>query len=333
MPTKNPFSSLHNETRQRVLQVLSDRVTAALESGERLTWNSLLAKSSSFVNVVTNRPYTGWTNVLLLIFTSMAVGGDTRFVTFPQLKGISPKARVKNGEKATPIFRPMTRLVERENENGEVEKDSVLVGWKVVNLFSVQQTNLIELGLLPKEWEQSVNSDPAPIESVEQFASRIPFNKVHSSGHPFYNPGTDEIGMPSFGRFHSNVAHAEGLCHELIHWTGHENRLDRNLASWTNQQDYSREELVACLGSAFLLAHLGVKIDDSQVRNAAAYMKGWLQPLSDDVELLVEAAAEASRSVNFLITLANGGKEKTDETETNHQMDTAVTSGDCVAAA
>ncbi len=54
--------------------------------------------------------------------------------------------------------------------------------------------------------------------------------------------------------------------------------------------DYSREELVTEIGSAFLCAEVGI---ESTLDNSAAYLKGWLGALRGDARLIVTAASAA----------------------------------------
>jgi antirestriction protein ArdC len=52
---------------------------------------------------------------------------------------------------------------------------------------------------------------------------------------------------------------------ELVHFSGHPKRLDRQLKTRFVTRGYAAEELVAELGAAFLRAHLGVQ---GQLRHA-----------------------------------------------------------------
>ncbi len=47
--------------------------------------------------------------------------------------------------------------------------------------------------------------------------------------------------------------------HELVHWSGNETRLKRDMGNRFGTKAYAAEELVAELGAAFLSAHLEVQ--------------------------------------------------------------------------
>ena len=57
---------------------------------------------------------------------------------------------------------------------------------------------------------------------------------------------------------------------------------------------YSKEELVAEMGAAFLCATAG--IDDPTIQNSAAYIHGWLKFLKADPKALVIAGAQAQKA-------------------------------------
>ncbi len=62
--------------------------------------------------------------------------------------------------------------------------------------------------------------------------------------------------------------------------------------------NYSREELVAELGSAFLCAEAGI---ENTLDNSAAYLQGWLDALKGDTRLIVTAASAAQRAADFIL--------------------------------
>ena len=92
------------------------------------------------------------------------------------------------------------------------------------------------------------------------------------------------------------------LFHEMTHSTGHESRLAR--PGVTNpirhaSHEYSQEELVAEMGSAFLLAEAGID-SDSLTDNSASYIQSWLKALKNDPKLVVLAGAQAQKAVDHI---------------------------------
>jgi antirestriction protein ArdC len=62
--------------------------------------------------------------------------------------------------------------------------------------------------------------------------------------------------------------------------------------------DYSREELVAELGSAFLCADL--ELHQEPREDNAAYIANWLEVLKNDNRAIFTAAAHAQRAADYL---------------------------------
>ncbi len=76
---------------------------------------------------------------------------------------------------------------------------------------------------------------------------------------PFSAHQQSEVWLPERHLF-SDAAnfYATGL-HELVHWSGGKKRLNREMKGKFGSADYAEEELVAELGSAFLMADLGIE--------------------------------------------------------------------------
>ena len=89
------------------------------------------------------------------------------------------------------------------------------------------------------------------------------------------------------------------LAHEFTHWTKPPQRLDRDFGrkSW-GDEGYSREELVAELGSAFLCADL--ELHQEPREENAAYIATWLEVLKNDNRAIFAAAAHAQRAADYL---------------------------------
>src|SRR4029077_9944513 len=59
-------------------------------------------------------------------------------------------------------------------------------------------------------------------------------------------------------------------------------------------EPYSREELVAELGAAFLSNEAGI-LDSVRFENSAAYLGSWSQKLENDPRTIISAASQAQR--------------------------------------
>lgn len=89
---------------------------------------------------------------------------------------------------------------------------------------------------------------------------------------------------------------------------GHETRLNRPGVTATIQLgsgDYSREELIAELTSAFCCAALG--LDNSLVEDTASYIQGWLTRLRGDPKVVIGASTQGQRAADFIRGLKGHG--------------------------
>ena len=122
----------------------------------------------------------------------------------------------------------------------------------------------------------------------------------HGGDRAFYSPTLDLIRLPT--TFHQGSDYVATLAHELIHSTGHKNRLHR-FAEQTDdfngtQASYAFEELVAELGAAFVCAELHIQ---GQHEQHVSYIEHWLHHLKNDKTFLFKAAAQAGKAYRFFM--------------------------------
>jgi antirestriction protein ArdC len=84
---------------------------------------------------------------------------------------------------------------------------------------------------------------------------------------------------------------------------------------------YSKEELVAEMGAAFLCAIAGIANEHTD-RNTTAYLQSWIAKLEEENRLIVHAAANAQRAVDFIV-----GTTFEDEAESTEEPGDAAAAG------
>ena len=62
---------------------------------------------------------------------------------------------------------------------------------------------------------------------------------------------------------------------------------------------YSKEELIAECGASFLCGYTGI-INDT-IENQTAYIEHWRKQLATDKKLVISAAAQAQKAVDFIL--------------------------------
>lgn len=286
-----------------VYAAVTDRVLAVLSRGVvpwRKPWHVL---SGAPANALTKRAYRG-VNLLLL---GLAPYRDHRWLTYRQALELG--GHVRKGERSTEVifWKPLETPREGE-ETGEPRRRVPLL--RTYSVFNAEQCDDLRL--------TSVSEDRAARrhERIPRAESVLP----HMPDPPrvredpkcaWYAPGDDLVGLPPIDAFNTADAYYATLFHELGHATGHEKRLARPGVAETarfGSEDYSREELVAELASAFVCAAIG--LDNSLVENSAAYVAGWLKALRGDVRAVVVAAGQAQRAAEWILGSPRGLSEE-----------------------
>jgi antirestriction protein ArdC len=120
--------------------------------------------------------------------------------------------------------------------------------------------------------------------------------------------------MPARSRFVDAPHYYSTLFHELVHSTGHASRLNRTFGARFGDEHYSKEELVAEMGAAFLCAIAEIANEHTK-RNTTAYIQSWISRLVEDNRLIVHAAVNAQRAVDCII-----GSTFVEESETTENV-------------
>lgn len=121
------------------------------------------------------------------------------------------------------------------------------------------------------------------------------------SNEAYYAPLRDAIHIPVIGQFTDAAEYYSVAFHEATHSTMKDTRCNRpqKLAAF-GSESYSKEELVAEIGSATLLSILGIETPES-FRNNAAYIQNWLQVLKNDNRFIVSASSKAEKAVKYIL--------------------------------
>lgn len=242
-------------------------------------------------------PYRG-VNILILWGEAMAKGyAAPRWMTYKQAAALG--AHVRKGEHGTLVVYA-DRLTKTEtNEHGEdVERHIPFL--KGYTVFNVEQ-----IANLPAQYDATPEPTGAPLALLayaEQFFAATGAVVRHGGTRAYYAPSLDVMQLPPPEAFRDAESYAATKSHELVHWTQHPTRLARDFGGKRfGDPGYSREELVAELGAAFLCADLGITPEPRE--DHAAYLASWLRVLRTDTRAIFTAAAHAQRAVEYLHSL------------------------------
>ena len=276
-----------------VYEMVTDRIIEQLESGVipwEKPWTGV--KSGAF-NRVSKKSYS--------LLNQMLLKHDGEYATFKQWQDLGGK--VCKGERSEIIVFWKVLPIEEEQEDGEkVTKQIPLL--RYINVFHISQVDGVEP--LP----QDELHDIEPIEKAEtvlkDYWTRENITVEHVKGNrAYYSPTRDMICLPLFEQFTDANEYYSTAFHESVHSTMQESRCNRkeerkNKLVAFGSEEYSKEELVAELGSANLMNIIGIETKKS-FRNSLAYIQNWLSVLRNDVKFIVSASSKAEKAVNYIL--------------------------------
>jgi antirestriction protein ArdC len=278
---------------------ITDVVIEELEKGNipwRKPWRGT---GGMFANATSKKEYRGM-NVMLLAIASMRHGFTSQYwMTFNQAKARG--GHVKAGAKGTQVIFWKFFEIEGTKSNGEKKIDSIPMA-RVYTVFNLEQTEAVNINL-PTAGELVAHN---PIEQAEKIVAGYQFGptiKETDLARAYYSSGADHINIPKRGLFTSGEEFYSTLFHELTHSTGHERRLKREGIienHYFGDELYSKEELIAEFGAAFLCGQADIQNIET-VKNSAAYLRNWLKVLRGDKKLLISAAAQAQKAADHIL--------------------------------
>ena len=251
-------------------------------------------------NPLTGNRYKGINSIQLLSQDR----DDQRWMTYKQATGLG--GQVRKGEKGTGVqYWKFTEEHSKKDADGKPVLDSEgnLVK-EVVRLerprgFFAIVFNGEQIDGLPPIQKQEHTWDPIARAEGILAASGV---DIHYNGgsRAFYRPLTDSIHLPDKGRFPSAENYYATALHELGHWTGKEDRLNRDISHPFGSEGYAKEELRAEIASMILGDELGIGHDPLQ---HAAYVGSWIKVLENDPLEIFRAAADAEKIQNYVLGL------------------------------
>jgi antirestriction protein ArdC len=314
-----------------VYEVVTNKIIEKLEKGVvpwHKPWNHYDSKGNLILHMsyTTKQPYKG-INQFLLNCTDYKTPYWLTFKQIQQTEGLS----LKKGSKSEMIcfFKPVINQFIDTFENPadcpEDEKDLISIRGFVFKYYNVFNAECVE-GLesvvvesIPEDEETEEES--FSLDKCEEIIKNwinAPIIK-HEEAKAYYSPVRDIINLPKKSAFEVPEEYYCTAFHEMTHATGSEKRLNRFSEYKSHSfgsHDYSKEELVAEMGASFLCGFTG--IENSTIDNSTAYIQGWLSKLKSDKKLVVVAASQAEKAVNYIL---NNQKPITkEETPKNEQL-------------
>lgn len=284
---------------------------------------------------LSGRKYNGMNAIGLMLLSEQKKYELPVFCTFQRVVGLNydadkkplvdkegnnlPTVTVNKGEKSFPVFITTFTCVNKDSRakipyddykklsNEEKQDYNVYPKLNVYNVFNVDQTNIKEARpeLYAKLQEQNqlqkakvengeVFSFPAVDEMIAKNAWVCPIRPIKQD-EAYYSPSRDVIVVPEKNQFIDGESYYGTTFHEMIHSTGHTDRLNRlEPGSGFGSDSYAREELVAELGAALTCSSYGIV--KNMKGDSAAYLKSWLDHLQKEPDFIKSTLQDVKKA-------------------------------------
>ena len=273
-----------------IYEMVTDRIIEQLEKGYIPWQKPWTGVHDGAYNRISNKPYSLLNQMLL-----SKTGEYASFKQWTELGG-----HIRKGEKAEIVTFWKIQPIEEENEDGEkIIKQLPLL--RYYNVFHISQVEGVE----PKNIDLN---ELQPIEEAERIKNEY-MQREHIkilekvTDKAFYSPSLDYIQIPCKEQYQNIEEFYSTLFHEMTHSTGHKVRLNREDVKdcvYFGSENYSKEELCAELGSAFLINKLGIASSKS-FNNSTAYIQSWLRVLKNDKKFIISASSRAEKAVKYIL--------------------------------
>lgn len=293
-----------------VYQMVTDRIIEELQKGVipwHKPWSGAGLSDGGAVNYVSRKPYS--------MLNQMLLGREGEYLTFKQIKDLG--GNVKKGAKSQMVvFFTMVSSWKKktQDENGnETEvtnvREYLIPVLKYYRVFHIDDCDGIESKI---KADGPIEPSILPIEAadnvINDYLSRekkLKFKNDKPSSRAYYSPTFDEVVVPMLSQFTEVEEYYSTTFHELTHSTMPPYRCDRkaeNDHAFFGNEDYSREELVAELGSAMICNTINLDCEKA-FKNSVAYIQGWLKALHNDNKMIVWAASRAEKAAKYIMNV------------------------------
>lgn len=296
-----------------------EMIIDGMKNIEQENWEHYLKAQVDFTpkNLFTQKPYMRFNRFILMIDMIRNQFDKAYYATFNQISQAG--GRLKKGSKSViiqyynfDIKHKVTGvritlneyLVLSAAQQGNYDKKAFIKFFRVFNIAHIE--NIEEMIFDAEIKDETVDLiDINLSENAEIFITKLKENKglnlIHKRTNvATYSPSLDTVTMPNTEYFKDDQKYYSTLFHEIIHWTGHESRLNRFGNTAPTSEKYAVEELIAEMGAMLIYFDYNFK---EEFTNSLVYLKGWIKSTDKDkdrIEVLSEAFKLSNKAVSFL---------------------------------
>ena len=280
-----------------VMSIVTDRIIAALEEGT-IPWHKPgVAPDRGAYNRISGKKYS--------LLNQLMLQHEGEYASYKQWTDLG--GQVRKGEKAEIVV--FWKWPEddqgKEDLSDLIDEDEKKKKRPVLRYYCVFHISQVD-GVEPLQKNES-KFEHDPIDAIDHvLVSYVKRENIlfdtGNYGEAYYSPGKDLIHIPGIWLYENPEEYYSTASHEAVHSTGSAKRLGREGLKKVSfgSEIYSKEELIAEIGSAALMAMFGIETEKS-FENSVAYLQGWLRALRDDRRMIVIAAGQAEKAINFIL--------------------------------
>lgn len=263
-------------------------------------------------NVETGRRYRGGNSIWLASTAKTRGYSDERWGTFRQVGNMG--GHVRRGEKGCRIlfWQVETKRIARDRNGAPILDDKGKPVYEVRKLasprgFTYTVFNAEQCSGLPPRPQRPGSYTWDKHDDAERLLKRCGALIEHTSeDRAWYDLSRDRIVVPHKSHFSKAPGYYQTTLHELGHWTGHPDRMNRetlrkSIEEGFGSPNYAREEIRAEISS--MITGDRLELGHEPAKNAA-YVKSWVQALHDDPREIYRAAKDAHQMSDYLLERA-----------------------------
>ena len=272
-----------------VYEIVTERIIQKLSEGYIPWRRQWMAVGEGAFNRISKKPYS--------ILNQMLLDHEGEYATLRQWNALG--GHIKKG--ASSEFVVFWKLLDKKDSNGNAEDEKIPL-LRYYRVFHISQVDGVE----PLKQELK---DTAPLPDADEVLNSYVEREgikldISLTNRAYYSPSQDIIHLPDIRQYDEPSQYYSVAFHEACHSTGHKTRLarfpiDAPIAPF-GSEDYSKEELVAELGSAAILNRLGLETPDT-FDSSSAYIQNWISVLKNDTRFIVSASSKADKAVSLIL--------------------------------
>ena len=261
-------------------------------------------------NIKSGKPYRGGNSVWLASTAERRGYSDERWGTYKQVMDLD--GQVRRGEKGCGIlfWQFESRQLARDKDGKPVLDDTGQPAYETRALASprVYQYTVFNAeqcdGLPARPLREGSNVWDAHQQAERAIKETRAVIEHSGANRAYYDLARDRVVLPFREQFPDGPSYYQTALHELGHWTGHPDRLNREtlvrgIEDGFGSRNYAREELRAEISSMMTGDRLNIGHDPAR---HAAYVGSWIQALKEDPREIYRAAQDAQVMSDLLLS-------------------------------